>query len=217
MTRHFSVAALIAAVLMHAALVIVLNGSGPADKPAVPLPLAVELLRPASPAPAPAPAPAPTPTPASKPAPKPAPARKAQTRPQPDKPTRREALPPPTPAPAQSVEPELSPAPTPAQAPSPAPAATPVYLSASYAARNRPPDYPALSRRYGEQGTVTIRVLVQADGSAGKVEIAKSSGYALLDEAARNAVRGWRFGPATRDGKPVADWYLTPVVFKLEH
>ncbi len=86
---------------------------------------------------------------------------------------------------------------------------------ASYAASNRKPAYPALSRRYGEQGTVVLRVLVQADGSAGAVEIKSSSGHRLLDESALSTVRGWRFTPATSDGKPVAEWYQLAIPFKL--
>ena len=74
-----------------------------------------------------------------------------------------------------------------------------------------------MSRRYGEQGTVVLRVLVKADGAAGKVEVRTSSGYPLLDEAAREAVQDWRFIPATRDGKPVSEWYLVPVTFALRN
>lgn len=76
---------------------------------------------------------------------------------------------------------------------------------------------PALSRRYGEQGTVLLRVQVKADGNAGAVEIRTSSGFPMLDEAARDAVKEWRFIPATRDGKPVTEWYLVPVTFTLRN
>lgn len=74
-----------------------------------------------------------------------------------------------------------------------------------------------MSRRYGEEGTVVLRVLVKADGSAGQVEIRKSSGYPMLDDAAREAVQEWRFNPATREGKPVSEWYLVPVTFTLRN
>lgn len=224
MRRAFSVTALIAALFLHAALLLLIGRMGVADQPAVPLPIAIELLPqptpepnpPAQPA-TPPPTPAPTPVIPPKPkVPKPAP-RPKPTRPTPVmKPVPETAEP--VPAVTMPAPPVQDAAPTPAHpAPTAPPAATAVYISANYAARNRPPEYPALSRRYGEQGTVRLRVLVQADGTAGKVEIERSSGYALLDEAARNAVRSWRFQPATKDGKPVADWYLTPVVFKLEN
>jgi protein TonB len=94
---------------------------------------------------------------------------------------------------------------------------TGVSIPASYAASNRPPVQPARSIRNGEEGKVVLRVLVQADGSAGAVEIRNSSGFPMLDEAARGAVQTWRFNPATSDGKPVAEWYLVPIIFKLSN
>lgn len=96
-------------------------------------------------------------------------------------------------------------------------AKTSVSIPASYAASNRKPDYPKLSQRFGEQGTTVLRVLVQSDGSAGEVQIRKSSGYELLDEAARTAIRSWRFNPATSDGKAIAEWYQIPIPFTLQN
>lgn len=94
-------------------------------------------------------------------------------------------------------------------------ASTGVTIPAAYAARNRKPDYPLMSRRYNEQGTVVLRVLVNADGSAGEVFVRKSSGYPLLDQSALTAVRDWRFAAATRDGKPVSEWYEIPIPYTL--
>ena len=51
----------------------------------------------------------------------------------------------------------------------------------------------------------------------GEVQVRTSSGFPLLDEAARSAVQTWRFNPATSDGKPVAEWYLVPIIFKLSN
>jgi protein TonB len=76
---------------------------------------------------------------------------------------------------------------------------------------------PAMSRRYGEQGKVMLRVQVLADGTAGTVQIRQTSGFPMLDEAAESAVRTWRFNPATSDGKPVAEWYLVPITFTLKN
>ena len=87
---------------------------------------------------------------------------------------------------------------------------------AAYAASNRKPPYPRLSRINEEQGTVVLRVLVKADGTAGDVEIKNSSSFPLLDESARSTVRTWRFKPATVDGKPVAEWYQLAIPFTLQ-
>lgn len=106
----------------------------------------------------------------------------------------------------------------PSQAPEPAPTAatTGVTIPAAYAARNRKPDYPLMSRRYNEQGTVVLRVLVNAGGTAGEVLIRKSSTYPLLDQSALAAVRNWRFVAATQDGKPVSEWYEISIPYTLQ-
>lgn len=88
-------------------------------------------------------------------------------------------------------------------------------IPASYAASNRKPDYPMLARRSEEQGTVVLRILVQADGSAGKVLVKQSSGYPLLDDSARSAVETWRFQPASRDDVAIAEWYQVAIPFTL--
>ena len=83
-------------------------------------------------------------------------------------------------------------------------------------ARNPPPTYPATARRRAEQGTVTVRVLVAADGSVERAELAESSGFDSLDDAALETVRSrWRFVPARRDGVAVESWVLVPIRFAL--
>ncbi len=80
---------------------------------------------------------------------------------------------------------------------------------------NPPPSYPRIARRNGEQGTVTLRVLVSPDGAATQVELERSSGSNALDTAALETVKSWRFTPARRAGDPVAAWVIVPVVFRL--
>jgi periplasmic protein TonB len=113
---------------------------------------------------------------------------------------------------------EVPPAPAP---PSPAPVVTApsktdVSIPASYSASNQKPIYPNMSKRLGEQGTVVLRVLVKADGSAGEVEVKSSSNYSRLDQAAIDAVKTWRFNPAKIDGKATDEWYQVPIPFKLQ-
>jgi protein TonB len=82
--------------------------------------------------------------------------------------------------------------------------------------RNPPPRYPPVARRNGEQGTVTLRVLVSREGLPASVDIEKTSGFPPLDNAAREAVRSWRFAPARRGPQAVEAWVLVPIVFRLE-
>ena len=89
----------------------------------------------------------------------------------------------------------------------------PQYQSASL--RNPAPSYPPLSRRFGEQGSVMLRVLVSATGEPLRVELVASSGYARLDAAARNMVAKWSFIPAQQGQEKVQAWVRVPVVFQL--
>lgn len=94
-------------------------------------------------------------------------------------------------------------------------AVTPPSFSAAYL-RNPPPRYPPAARRNGDEGTVLLRVLVAADGAAVKVELDRSSGSTLLDTAALDAVRVWRFVPARRGQQAIEDWVRVPLTFRLE-
>jgi len=78
------------------------------------------------------------------------------------------------------------------------------------------PGYPEIARRENQQGTVLLRVLVEADGSVARVEVAQSSGFDALDHAAADTVRfRWRFVPGERGGANIASWVLVPIRFAL--
>lgn len=81
---------------------------------------------------------------------------------------------------------------------------------------NAPPVYPLAARRNGAEGRVVLRVRVDVDGHAEAVEIVRSSGHDLLDEAARRAVAAWRFVPGRLAGIPVPASVDVPVVFRLK-
>lgn len=81
---------------------------------------------------------------------------------------------------------------------------------------NPPPRYPPLSRRLGEQGTVVLRVRIEANGTASAAEVRTSSGYSRLDDTARQTVLNWRYVPGTRNGVPEAMWFNIPINFILE-
>lgn len=80
---------------------------------------------------------------------------------------------------------------------------------------NRPPAYPEMARRNGWQGLCMVRVAVDANGSAGAVSIARSSGYGILDQAALAAVRKWKFTPRMVRGVAAASTVEVPVNFSL--
>ena len=122
---------------------------------------------------------------------------------------------PPPPEPQPKPQPELVHA---APAPAPAPREAPIVpprLDASYL-RNPSPVYPRPSRDMGEEGRVMLRVLVNTDGAAEKVEVDQSSGFERLDRSALDAVRKWKFVPARQGNTPIAQWYRVPVQFSLE-
>jgi len=74
-----------------------------------------------------------------------------------------------------------------------------------------------IARRLGAQGIVILRVQVRGDGSVAAVELARSSGFAVLDDSAARTVReSWRFLPARIDGSPVTSWVEVPIRFVLE-
>lgn len=82
---------------------------------------------------------------------------------------------------------------------------------------NPAPDYPALSRRQGEEGRVLMKVIVSAEGAAEEVQIEKSSGFDRLDNAAVSAVKRWRFIPAKKNNQPFRAGVLVPMKFSLDH
>jgi protein TonB len=81
--------------------------------------------------------------------------------------------------------------------------------------RNPAPVYPDEARRMRQEGVVMLEVLVSSGGSAEEVTVIRSSGYALLDRAAAEAVRQWTFQPARTAGLPVACRVQIPVRFSL--
>jgi len=65
------------------------------------------------------------------------------------------------------------------------------------------PDFTEPARKYGVQGVVGLNVVVDRTGRISDVRIVRAVGMGL-DENAIEAVKTWRFDPATKDGVPVA-------------
>lgn len=88
---------------------------------------------------------------------------------------------------------------------------------AGYDQRGIPiPEYPPESYRRREEGTVELQVMVRADGAVGRVNIAKSSGFPRLDQAAVVAVQAAHFTPGTCDGTPTAMEVIIPFRFVIQ-
>lgn len=77
------------------------------------------------------------------------------------------------------------------------------------------PDYPRNSLRNEEQGTVRIQFLIGLDGRVADSKIDKSSGFRMLDAAAKKALSLCKFKPGTIDGKPQQSWTAVDYVWKL--
>jgi protein TonB len=77
------------------------------------------------------------------------------------------------------------------------------------------PQYPELARQAGIEGKAVIKALVDIDGSIIAVQVLKSSGNQMLDEAALVAARKAKFTPAKQRDKFVRVWVSIPMSFRL--
>lgn len=64
-------------------------------------------------------------------------------------------------------------------------------------------EYPPSARRAHHEGVVSVRVEVLETGRVGRIELAASSGFRDLDQAALKAAAAWRFEPAYEGGTPI--------------
>jgi protein TonB len=76
------------------------------------------------------------------------------------------------------------------------------------------PEYADGARRKKINGTVTLAMIVTAEGRVRDVKVIKSLDPDL-DKQALAAVSTWKFEPATKDGKPVPVHLSTDVTFRL--
>ena len=71
----------------------------------------------------------------------------------------------------------------------------------AYATKQQAPVYPQTARSMRATGVVKVEVTVNETGEVAEVQ--KTSGPTLLQTAAKDAIRKWKFRPFTRDGQPV--------------
>jgi TonB family protein len=75
-------------------------------------------------------------------------------------------------------------------------------------------EYPEEARKAKYQGTVLLDVQIDDSGRPMNIRVSRSVGLGL-DEKALEAVKQWRFRPATKDGKPVSAPVQVEVSFRL--
>lgn len=76
------------------------------------------------------------------------------------------------------------------------------------------PEYPAEARRKNWEGAVFLNLEITPAGDVGSVVLVKSSGHALLDRAAQNAAKSWKYLPAP--DQRVVVHLLVKIIFRLE-
>jgi len=79
---------------------------------------------------------------------------------------------------------------------------------------NQMPVYPLGGMVNNLQGKVILRAEVLTTGVVGKILLKQSSGAQVLDTAAYETVRRWRFRPAQRNGQPVIAWMTVPIEYR---
>lgn len=85
----------------------------------------------------------------------------------------------------------------------------------SCSARGVARHYPALLRERGIEGQVLLRVQVDPEGRAAEAVVRASSGWRLLDEAARQVALDCPYLPARRGEQRLSAWVEYPVRFAL--
>ena len=107
---------------------------------------------------------------------------------------------------------EPTPTPTPTAMPQPVTVAAEPLPNAM---RDFQPPYPSQLLRTGVEGKAVVRVLIGTDGRVKQVAIISADDPLFGDATERQALRKWRFRPATRDGAAVESWKQMTVRFEI--
>lgn len=75
------------------------------------------------------------------------------------------------------------------------------------------PRYPAEAKQRGVAGTAVVDIVIDESGRVSSTDIAHHADP-VLEEAALEAVRQWRYRPGHYKGKPVPVWYSVTLRFK---
>jgi protein TonB len=77
--------------------------------------------------------------------------------------------------------------------------------------------YPAEAQELNMQGKVTLRFVVNRDGSVDRIEVMKGVDPLLDNEAVRVVKTLPKFKPGKQQGVPVPVWFSLPVVFQIKN
>jgi len=77
-----------------------------------------------------------------------------------------------------------------------------------------PPAYPTLAKSQHVSGNVLIDALIDANGHVTTMKVV--SGPTLLHQAAMDALKQWKYQPASLDGKPVPMHLTVTIQFRLQ-
>lgn len=77
------------------------------------------------------------------------------------------------------------------------------------------PNYPSGLLRMGEEGMVSVRVLVGTNGRVKQIELISTPHEGFWLATKRHTTKNWRFKPATKDGKPYESWMTLKVKFEI--
>lgn len=76
--------------------------------------------------------------------------------------------------------------------------------------------YPELAKENNIQGRVTVRFVVDENGSVSDVNVVRGIGGGCDEEAKRVVMKMPKWKPGKQNGKPVKVYYTLPITFRLE-
>ena len=76
--------------------------------------------------------------------------------------------------------------------------------------------YPRKAVRKGWEGQTVVAAEILPDGSVGRMVLAKTSGHEMLDHAAQEAIKTWKFSAESGKAEAVPQYVDIPVLFKIE-
>jgi TonB family protein len=78
-----------------------------------------------------------------------------------------------------------------------------------------PPQYTEIARKARIQGVVIVQAIIDKTGTVTNVKVLKGLPMGLSEQAVE-AIKKWKFSPATLNGKPVDVYYNLTVNFRLQ-